>query len=120
MPGWSAHSSYPRKWVMVNATPTRSQPRRRFKVDPGPSPPPHLAEGLLLVGNELDVAGVLAQVAAQEVVGEVAGAVADGARARKVGVAAGQALLVVQVLVGVRLGQQVLNLANQQASQAGW
>lgn len=42
--------------------------------------------------------------------GEGAGAVVDGAGAGQVGVRGGQALLVVQGLVGLGLGQQVLNL----------
>ncbi len=42
--------------------------------------------------------------------GEGAGAVVHGAGAGQVGVRGGQALLVVQGLVGLGLGQQVLNL----------
>lgn len=68
-----------------------------------------LALDLEVIGQELDVAVLRLDVAAQEVLGEVAGLVSDGTRAGQVGVRGGQALLVVQGLVLGGLGDQVLD-----------
>ena len=66
-----------------------------------------LALDLEIVGQELDVALLGDVFASQKVLRESAKAVSDEARSFKVGARGGGALLIVQFLVGLRLGEQI-------------
>ena len=66
-----------------------------------------LALDLEIVGQVLDVASLGDVFATQKVLRESAKAVGDEARSFKVGARGGGALLIVQFLVGLRLGEQI-------------
>jgi len=66
-----------------------------------------LALDLEIVGQELDVTLLGDVFASQKVLRESAKAVSDEARSFKVGARGGGALLIVQFLVGLRLGEQI-------------
>ena len=66
-----------------------------------------LALDLEIVGQELDVTLLGDVFASQKVLRESAKAVGDEARSFKVGARGGGALLIVQFLVGLRLGEQI-------------